>query len=243
MSASSSSRIRRWSRRARPTWCARWSATKCRSPGAAAIRMAGSAPASRRSWRRSTSAWSEAGVAILVDLGGAETNSEMAVEMLPEERAGRVVVCNAPIVEGAVIAATEASGGASLGCGEAHGRRAVAGVSGRTVMATKQAKAPVLMTHAVGLHARPSVKLTKLAKTLRQPHRAGAGDGRAVDRRQEHRQGDGDQGAEGHGAPFARRGRGCRAAVEALVGLVERDFDEAPAGGAGRRRACRSRLS
>ena len=38
----------------------------------------------------------------------------MAVEMLPEERAGRVVVCNAPIVEGAVIAATEASGGAPL---------------------------------------------------------------------------------------------------------------------------------
>lgn len=59
-------------------------------------------------------AWSEAGVAILVDLGGAETNSEMAVEMLSDERAGRVVVCNAPIVEGAVIAATEASGGASL---------------------------------------------------------------------------------------------------------------------------------
>jgi len=59
-------------------------------------------------------AWSEAGVAILVDLGGAETNSEMAVEMLPEERSRRVVVCNAPIVEGAVIAATEASGGASL---------------------------------------------------------------------------------------------------------------------------------
>ena len=59
-------------------------------------------------------AWSDAGVAILVDLGGAETNSEMAVEMLPDDRAKRVVVCNAPIVEGAVIAATEASGGASL---------------------------------------------------------------------------------------------------------------------------------
>src|SRR5215208_6311295 len=59
-------------------------------------------------------AWSEAGVAILVDLGGAETNSEMALEMLPAERSRRVVVCNAPIVEGAVIAATEASGGASL---------------------------------------------------------------------------------------------------------------------------------
>jgi phosphoenolpyruvate---glycerone phosphotransferase subunit DhaM len=59
-------------------------------------------------------AWSEQGVAILVDLGGAETNSEMAIEMLPEIRRGRVVVCNAPIVEGAVMAATEAASGAPL---------------------------------------------------------------------------------------------------------------------------------
>jgi len=59
-------------------------------------------------------AWSPRGVAILVDLGGAETNSEMAIEMLPEDRRGRVVLCNAPIVEGAIMAATEASGGASL---------------------------------------------------------------------------------------------------------------------------------
>src|SRR6202142_3787789 len=59
-------------------------------------------------------AWSEAGVAIFVDLGGAETNSEMAIEMLPEDKRARVVVCNAPVVEGAVIAATESSGGSSL---------------------------------------------------------------------------------------------------------------------------------
>ncbi len=59
-------------------------------------------------------AWSDAGVAILVDLGGAETNSEMAVEMLDEARRDKVVVCNAPIVEGAVIAAAEASGGSPL---------------------------------------------------------------------------------------------------------------------------------
>lgn len=60
------------------------------------------------------SAWSEAGVAVLIDLGGAETNTEMAIEMLDEERQSRVVICNAPIVEGAVIAATEASGGSPL---------------------------------------------------------------------------------------------------------------------------------
>ena len=59
-------------------------------------------------------AWSERGVAILVDLGGAETNSEMAVEMLPDDRRRLTAICNAPIVEGAVMAATEASSGASL---------------------------------------------------------------------------------------------------------------------------------
>lgn len=59
-------------------------------------------------------AWSEAGVAVLVDLGGAETNSEIAIEMQPDERQSRIAICNAPVVEGAVIAATEASGGASL---------------------------------------------------------------------------------------------------------------------------------
>ena len=59
-------------------------------------------------------AWSDAGVAVLVDLGGAETNSEMAIDMLESDRRERVVVCEAPVVEGAVMAATEASGGATL---------------------------------------------------------------------------------------------------------------------------------
>jgi phosphoenolpyruvate---glycerone phosphotransferase subunit DhaM len=59
-------------------------------------------------------AWSNAGVVVLVDLGGAETNSEMAIEMLPADRQGKVLICNAPVVEGAVVAATEASGGSSV---------------------------------------------------------------------------------------------------------------------------------
>ncbi len=60
------------------------------------------------------SAWSARGVVVLVDLGGAEMNAEMAIEMLPEDRRGRVKVCNAAIVEGAVMAATEASVGGDL---------------------------------------------------------------------------------------------------------------------------------
>ena len=60
-------------------------------------------------------AWSPAGVALLFDLGGALTNSEMAVELLdPSERRGRVAICHAPVVEGAVVAAVEAAGGGTL---------------------------------------------------------------------------------------------------------------------------------
>ena len=58
--------------------------------------------------------WSEAGIALLVDLGGAEMNSEMAIEMLGETRRDKVVICDAPIVEGAVMAATQASTGSPL---------------------------------------------------------------------------------------------------------------------------------
>jgi dihydroxyacetone kinase DhaKLM complex PTS-EIIA-like component DhaM len=38
----------------------------------------------------------------------------MAIDMLDPARRDRVFICEAPIVEGAVMAATEASGGAAL---------------------------------------------------------------------------------------------------------------------------------
>ena len=59
-------------------------------------------------------AWSDAGVVIMVDMGGAETNSEMAIELMPVKRQPKIVVCNGPVVEGAVMAATESSSGAAL---------------------------------------------------------------------------------------------------------------------------------
>lgn len=58
--------------------------------------------------------WNESGVVILVDLGSSEMNSEIAIEMLEASKRNRVVICNAPIVEGAVMAATEALIGKSL---------------------------------------------------------------------------------------------------------------------------------
>ncbi len=58
--------------------------------------------------------WRPAGVAVLLDLGGAEMQTEIAVEMLPPEQRERVVICNAAVVEGAIMAATQASTGSSL---------------------------------------------------------------------------------------------------------------------------------
>ena len=48
------------------------------------------------------------GVVILVDLGSAVLSTQMAIEQLPDGE-GRVLLSNAPFVEGAVIAAVEAS--------------------------------------------------------------------------------------------------------------------------------------
>lgn len=48
------------------------------------------------------------GVLVLVDLGSAVLSTQMAIEQLPEAD-GRVLLSNAPFVEGAVIAAVEAS--------------------------------------------------------------------------------------------------------------------------------------
>ncbi len=59
-------------------------------------------------------AYTDKGVLIIVDLGGAETNSEMAIESMPEDMQNNIQICDAPIVEGAIMAATEASSGASL---------------------------------------------------------------------------------------------------------------------------------
>src|SRR5207237_3652428 len=53
------------------------------------------------------------GVAILVDMGGAETNSEMAMETLRRDWKTNVGICRDPAAEGAVMAAAEASGGSS----------------------------------------------------------------------------------------------------------------------------------
>ncbi len=57
---------------------------------------------------------SGAGALVLMDLGSATLIAAMALEQLPEERRARVRLSDAPLVEGAVVAAVEASIGSDL---------------------------------------------------------------------------------------------------------------------------------
>ena len=60
------------------------------------------------------SVWSEEGVLLLVDMGSAVMSAEMALDLLPEEKRRRCLISNAPLVEGAIVAALHAGMGDSL---------------------------------------------------------------------------------------------------------------------------------
>lgn len=53
--------------------------------------------------------WNPDGVLLLVDLGSAVLSAETAIEFLPDDMQSACLISNAPLVEGAVIAALEAS--------------------------------------------------------------------------------------------------------------------------------------
>lgn len=54
------------------------------------------------------------GVLIMVDLGSAVLSAETALEFLDEELRPNVCIADAPIVEGSIVAAVQASTGAAL---------------------------------------------------------------------------------------------------------------------------------
>jgi multiphosphoryl transfer protein len=72
-------------------------------------------------------AWADDGVLVLMDLGSAVLSAEMAAEMIPEEQQSKVLLCEAPLVEGAVAAAVAARLGDPLDQVAAEARGALAG--------------------------------------------------------------------------------------------------------------------
>jgi phosphocarrier protein len=91
---------------------------------------------------------------------------------------------------------------------------------------TGTAQDTVLLTHAVGLHARPSVKLTKLAKGfVCRIEVAVAADGPWVDAKSIVKV-MAMKVPRGTLLHVRAEGEGAAEAVAAVKGLVERDFDE-----------------
>jgi phosphocarrier protein len=92
--------------------------------------------------------------------------------------------------------------------------------------ATELAEAQVLITHDVGLHARPSVKLTKLAKGFgARIVLALAEEGPWVDAKSIVKV-MATKAPKGSTLYLRAEGEDAEDAIEALVGLVQRDFDE-----------------
>jgi phosphoenolpyruvate-protein phosphotransferase/dihydroxyacetone kinase phosphotransfer subunit len=118
-------------------------------------------------------AMSADGVLVLMDLGSALMSAEMATELLGG--GDRVLLSEAPLVEGAVAAAAVARGGASLEEVAAEARGALAMKSSQlgaeapaveeaaadAPLAGAEARIPVV--NEIGLHARPAALVVELA--------------------------------------------------------------------------------
>jgi phosphocarrier protein FPr len=133
--------------------------------------------------------WSDDGVLVLMDLGSAVLSAELAMDLLEEERRGRVLLTAAPLVEGAVAAAVAAGLGDPLETVAAAARDGLAAkrehidepaadhgdrrlVSDATGTAPEsRPSAATLTTHVtvrnrLGLHARPAALLVRTLAPL-----------------------------------------------------------------------------
>jgi phosphocarrier protein len=88
------------------------------------------------------------------------------------------------------------------------------------------ARGEALVTHGVGLHARPAVKLTRLAKGFAGPVRVSTGDGAGWIDAKSVVKVMALKVKKGAVLRFEAEGADAEGAVAALVDLVRRDFDE-----------------
>ena len=179
------------------------------------------------------------GVVVLYDLGSAQMTAELVVEGLDPDQAARVRLVDAPLVEGAVVAATTAAGGADLAAVVASAEAlatgaAGAGGPGSTVTADAADAADAAETaitaravirNAAGLHARPAAQVARIAGRLDAEVTLGRLGGPVVDAASV--LGLVAQGLRG-GDEIAVTASGVDAqhAVDAIVALVDDGFGE-----------------
>jgi len=126
--------------------------------------------------------YSEEGVLILMDLGSAVLSAEMALDaFLPEKRA-RIVLCEAPLVEGAVAAAVQAQLGGSLEQVAGAARAALepkilqlspaapqqpSRTSEEKLGSVEQRELRLVVHPRLGLHLRPAARFVQTATRFR----------------------------------------------------------------------------
>jgi phosphoenolpyruvate-protein phosphotransferase/dihydroxyacetone kinase phosphotransfer subunit len=119
-----------------------------------------------------TTADQGAGVVVLMDLGSAVLSAELATELLDDDARKRVVLCPAPLVEGLVVAAVAAAGGASIDEVAAEAAGALAGKVGHLGQApvasvveaaddADELTGRFVVANPHGLHARPAARLVQ----------------------------------------------------------------------------------
>ncbi|MBB5168238.1 phosphoenolpyruvate--protein phosphotransferase [Mycobacterium sp. AZCC_0083] len=112
------------------------------------------------------------GVVVLMDLGSAVLSAELACELLDDDVRERVRLCPAPLVEGLIVAAVAAAGGASVDEVAAEASGALAGkighlgpapVSAATdePNAADEVSGAFVVANPHGLHARPAARLVQ----------------------------------------------------------------------------------
>lgn len=178
------------------------------------------------------------GVVVLMDLGSAVLSAELALELMGEDERGRVVLCPAPFVEGLVVAAVAAAGGALP---DAVAAEALAALEPKRIQLGVPAATvgPVVATTAVasgvfvvdlphGLHARPAARLVQAirgfdAEVSLRNRSTGAGPASAASLLRIATLGV----LPGHEVEVAATGAQAREAVDGVLALARDRFGEA----------------
>ena len=178
------------------------------------------------------------GVVVLMDLGSALLSAELALDLLDDPTArDRVTLSPAPIVEGLVVAAVAAAGGASRAEVAAEARDALMGKAAHLaepgpeeVPEPRAAEAVGVFTvdNPHGLHARPAARLVSEMRTLDASVElrnltTGAGPVPAGSLSRVATLG----AVRGHQVEVRASGPQAQEAVEHLLTLATRRFDEA----------------
>lgn len=125
---------------------------------------------------------SAAGTLVLMDLGSAILSAETALDLIDSDLQGRIVLCAAPFVEGALAAATAAAAGAALDAVRDEARSALGSkrmqlgedddtaasdTDGTGAEAEAQSIRVVTIGDPAGLHLRPAAEITRILRAHR----------------------------------------------------------------------------